>query len=265
MYNVSVIAKMPPLLLLLLVLPLSICVSSKQYGTGENVEDDLEEKMYKREKLDDMEDKFQELIQRMDNRWKMEKDHLEKKLETKNVEIENLQKQLKEMEVQFESRMDEVMLSTQKNQEVASLKMQIGDIHSQLKEVKAERKNERGLRDLPFEMVCAFKDHWYDANSVVSYNRTTAEFNNSDRPGGADGTMNIETGVFTTITSGYYIITFSGSVALAGAGESTVMYLHHNGAPVEESRCVTAMGGSVDRIQDQASRTVVSRLLVLKS
>ena len=92
MYNVSVIAKMPPLLLLLLVLPLSICVSSgigdRGQGTGENVEDDLEEKLYKREKLDDMEDKFQELIQRMDNRWKMERALLEKKLETKNVEVE---------------------------------------------------------------------------------------------------------------------------------------------------------------------------------
>merc|ERR1711971_701668 len=129
------IAKMPPLLLLLLVLLLSICVSSKQYRTEDKVEDDLEDKMYKREKLDDMEDKFQELMQRMDNRWKMEKAHLEKKLETKNVEVENLQKQLKEMEVQFESRVEEVMLSNQRNQrnqEVTSLKgelkMQIGDL-----------------------------------------------------------------------------------------------------------------------------------------
>ena len=31
-------------------------------------------------------------------------------------------------------------------------------IISTCEEVKAERKNERGLRDLPFEMVCAFKD-----------------------------------------------------------------------------------------------------------
>ena len=145
-----------------------------------------------------------------------------------------------------------------------SLLLKVEDVASLKSEMRADVKEEvdKGLRDLPFEMVCAFKDHWYDANSVVSYNRTTAEFNNSDRPGGADGTINIETGVFTTITSGYYIITFSGSVALVGAGESTVMYLHHNGAPVEESRCVTAMGGSVDRIQDQVSRTVVSRLLV---
>merc|ERR1719234_2352766 len=106
----------------------------------------------------------------MDNRWKMEKAHLEKKLETKNVEVENLQKQLKEMEGQFESRVEEVKQN--QDQEVASLesemKMQIGDIQSQLKEVMAERKNEQGLRVLPFEMVCAFRDHWYEANSVVT-------------------------------------------------------------------------------------------------
>ena len=81
------------------------------------------------------------------------------------------------------------------------------------------------------------------------------EFNNSDRPGGADGSMNIETGVFTTVTSGYYIVTFSGHVTVH-AGEYTVMYLYHNGIKVYESQFETYSGG--DFIQDQGSRTVVS-------
>merc|ERR1712212_4475 len=210
--------------------------------------------------------------------------------------------QLKEVKVEFESRLEEVMLSTQKKNESqefaeslkSEVKMEIGDLQNQLYQAKAEKKNEnqefaeslksevkseckaevkkemdkvlptaveQGLRDLPFEMVCAYQDKWTVSNSIVAYDRISVEFNNSDRPGGADGSMNIETGVFTTVTSGYYIVTFSGSVALVGAGESTLMYLHHNGAPVEESRCVTAMGGIVDRIQDQVSRTVILHLL----
>ena len=67
--------------------------------------------------------------------------------------------------------------------------------------------------------------------------------------------MNIETGVFTTVTSGYYIVTFSGHVTVH-AGEYTVMYLYHNGIKVYESQFETYSGG--DFIQDQGSRTVVS-------
>ena len=171
--------------------------------------------MYKSEKL---EDKFEELMQRMermDISWKMEKADQEKKLETKNVEVENLQEQLKEVKVK--------MLATQRknHQEVSSLKsemtMQIADLQNQLKEVKAQQKNqnrevahslksememeceaevkkeldkvlpmavEQGLRDLPFEMVCAFKGVWTASNLIVNYDRITVEFNNSDLPGG---------------------------------------------------------------------------------
>ena len=93
------------------------------------------------------------------------------------------------------------------------------------------------------------------------------EFNNSHRPGGGDGTMNIETGVFTAVTSGHYIITTSGIVQVRGAGHSTVMWLYHNGVQVEESRFVTRMfvGDSQDYIDDHSSRTVVglSSLLLL--
>ena len=88
--------------------------------------------MYKMsEKTNGTEDKFEELVQRverMDISWKAEKAHLEKKLETKNVEVENLQKRVKQMEVQFERRLEEAMLSTQKNQEITSLKSQMAEL-----------------------------------------------------------------------------------------------------------------------------------------
>ena len=116
-----------------------------------------EETMYKSEKLDEIENKVEEL---------------EKKLEVKNAELENLQRRFNEVE--FESRVEEVMLSTQKknHKELAGLKsemtIQIADLQNQCKEkVKKEVDNvlptavEQGLRDLPFEMVCAFEDHWY--------------------------------------------------------------------------------------------------------
>merc|ERR1712233_158063 len=141
----------------------------------------------------------------------MEKVNLEKKLDIKNVEVGNLQQELKEVKVQFaeiKSKMEDLMLKIQKNQEIDNLKS----------EIRAEVKKdlvtavEKGLRDLPYEMVCAYRERWTRSNSVVSYDRITMEFNNSDRPGGGDGTMNIETGVFAAVSSGHYIITTSGIV-----------------------------------------------------
>merc|ERR1712198_261928 len=103
-------------------------------------------------------------MERMDTSWKMEKAHLEKKLETKNAEVRT---------------------AVQKELDAA------------LPDAVEQR-----LRDLPFEMVCAFQDYLSSGHddSTVTYDRITVEFNNSNRPGGGDGTMNIETGVFTTIT-----------------------------------------------------------------
>ena len=71
--------------------------------------------------------------------------------------------------------------------------------------------------------------------------------------------MNIETGVFTTVTSGYYIVTFSGYVWVH-PGEDTQMYLYHNGARVVESKFETSMhvGSAAEYIIDQGSRTVAS-------
>ena len=247
--------------LLLLHLLLHLCVSAKQSRLEEAVKDDLEEIMCKTEKLDGTESIIEEL---------------ESKLETKIVEVENLQTQLKEVKVQFaeiERKIEEVMLSSQnkdQNQEIACLKKQVADLEIKVdqgaslkSEMRAEVKKEvdEGLRDLPFEMVCAYKHEWTEANSysVVRYDQITVEFNNSERPGGADGTMNIETGVFTTVTSGYYIVTYSAFVQVQ-AEEFTIMWLFHNGVKVEESGFHSSMhvGSGSDYGHDQGSRTVVS-------
>jgi len=254
---------MPFLLLLLLVLPLSNRVSSE--------ESRLEEEKYESENLNGIDKKVDELMQRMermDISWELEKADLEKKLETKNEEVENLQKRMKEGELQLESRVEE--LKKNQNQEIKSLKKQVTEIESKVEEVaslksemRADVKEEvdKGLRDLPFEMVCAYKGSTGTVG-VINYDYITVEFNNSNRPGGADGRMNIKTGVFTTVTSGYYMITYSATVDVH-PGEYTDMWLHHNGDGVEESRFVTLMhvGSGNDYIGDQGSRTVILHLL----
>ena len=157
---------------------LHICngVSSKQYKLEDAVKNDPTKIMFKNE--NGIGDKFEELMQRverMDISWKLEKADLEKKLETKNVEVENQQQQLKEMKVQFaeiESRM------------AVSVKSEVKvEVKKELDKVLPTAV-EQGLRDLPFEMVCAHQYAWQASNSVINYDRISMEFNNSNRPGG---------------------------------------------------------------------------------
>ena len=122
----------------------------------------------------------------MDISWKTEKADLETKLEAKNTEVENLQKWMKEAEVQFESRVEEEIAGLK-----SELRMEIADFQNQCQaEVKSEVEKvlptavEKGLRDLPFEIVCAYQDVWGADNSIVTYDRISVEFNNSDQPGG---------------------------------------------------------------------------------
>ena len=74
--------------------------------------------------------------------------------------------------------------------------------------------------------------------------------------------MDIKTGVFTALTSGFYIITYSAS-ARVRPGESTDMNIYRNGESVEESRWLTMMAsdGAASYIDDQGSRTVVGSII----
>ena len=69
---------------------------------------------------------------------------------SQNIEMKNLQKDLEEIKVQFGKR----------NEDASSLKRQVTAMEKKVeKEVKKVLATavEEGLRDLPFEMVCAFQ------------------------------------------------------------------------------------------------------------
>ena len=128
-YNNSVNVEMSLLLLLLLVLSLSNLVSSKPSGLEKNVKEEENS-----ENLNDIDKKVEKLIQRMERM-----DILEKKLEAKNMEVENLQKQLKEVKVQ--------------------MAMQMADLQNQLKEVKAQKntQSQEVAKSLKSEMTMQWK------------------------------------------------------------------------------------------------------------
>ena len=81
-----------------LLLHFSSCEAVKQSGLEDAVKNDPQEMMVKSE--NGIGDKVEELLKRVE---RMEEAHTDEKLEAKNLEVENLQRQLEEMKVQFEN------------------------------------------------------------------------------------------------------------------------------------------------------------------
>ena len=116
-----------------------------------------------------------------------------------------------------------------------------------------------GLRDLPYLTMCAYKVTWTTASATITYDKIVADFNNSDRPNGGDGILDIATGEFTSLTAGHYTVTYSG-VAAMHPGNVIRVYIHLNGNNLGQqaiwaSRASTA--ASSELIYDQGSRTMV--------
>ena len=109
-----------------------------------------------------------------------------------------------------------------------------------------------------YALVCVYKLLWDASNSVVTYDRVTSGFNSN----GYGLKTDIENGVFTIITSGHYMITFSGH-ANVHPGETNEMFLYVNDQKAEESRWVTMGEYSGSFMIDQGSRTLVSWLVVV--
>ena len=131
-------------------------------------------------------------MERMEKGWKLEKSHLESRLENKNQQVEKLESVVETMKTLCENKNEEVanlkkrmesmeeMVENRMGARVATLEKHVND-------TKTGRQD--GLRELPYLMVCAFQNDWRSPNSVVPYDRITTEYNNADQPGGEDITM----------------------------------------------------------------------------
>ena len=124
---------------------------------------------------------------------------------------------------------------------------------------KLREVDQKTPRDLPLVLTCAYQSRWDTPDATITYDRLTADYNNSDKQGGGDGEMDITTDIYTALTSGHYTITYSG-YARVDPGEDVAFTLTKNGESVGyegvwQSYSSSDNGGM---IYDQGSRTVVS-------
>ena len=89
------------------------------------------------------------------------------------------------------------------------------------------------LRDLPIIIISAWRKTAITSPQTVTFESFLANFNNADRPGGGDGVLELDSGIFTCFTSGYYTVSFS-AYAFA-ARDHAHLYLYKNSLQLPES------------------------------
>jgi len=127
----------------------------------------------------------------------------------------------------------------------------------------------RVSKESAYLMSCAQKNSWPTIrNATITFDYLTADFNNADSAeGGADGQLDIMTGLFTTLTAGVYEVTFSGVSVISPGGETEsssdqYFYLMHNGESEGDAAewWSRADPGNVGDTYDMGSRTVILML-----
>ena len=108
------------------------------------------------------------------------------------VKMVEVQENVAELRMEMEEK-GKKMEEMQKEMAAKDKKME--EITKELKDVMDV--GQKSLRDLPYVMTCAFNGWWSTPSATITYDRLIADFNNSDRPGGGDGSMDINTGVYT--------------------------------------------------------------------
>ena len=174
-------------------------------------------------------------------------------------QLEQLQQRNNDLSIGME-RMEKEM-----EEQVERLEKENTEQSSKLTKLETRLAKEAG-----YLMTCAQRNSWPTRrNDTITFDYLTANFNNADSEGGADGQLDIVTGVFTTLTAGVYEVTFSGVTVLQPGGETEsssdqYFYLMHN----EESEgdeaewWSRADPGNLGDTYDMGSRTVILMLQV---
>ena len=181
------------------------------------------------------------------------------------AKISEVEEKVEEMRVEKDREMEEMqekvdVMREEMREKENKLKKQLDGLEARNTELttKLREVDQKSPKDLPFILTCAYKKEW-TASGTITYDRLTVDYNNSGRPGGGDGDMDISTGQFTALTPGHYTVTYSGT-ARADPGEYVIFQLMKNGVDVGDEGKWRSYSNSDngDYIDDQGSRTVVS-------
>merc|ERR1711990_835927 len=178
---------------------------------------------------------------------------LEKLVETRMQEesekqakgMKELEAKIKEMEAkekEMETRLSE--LEERLKEDDDTLEEIVRECESKLrKEVEKESLSKKAdsdisnnaltnpsLRDLPIVLISAWRSAPIYSPETVTFKSFLANYNNGGRPGGGDGELDLDSGVFTCFTPGYYQVSFSAEGIVGPDRRFADMSLYKNGS-----------------------------------
>merc|ERR1719400_1185512 len=116
------------------------------------------------------------------------------------------------------------------------------------------------LRDLPIVLISAWRADELTYPQTVTFDSFLTNFNNADRPGGGSGVLDLDSGVFTCFTPGYYSVSYS-AYARSGPGYTYQdIFMYKNGLQLPES--FWHFGQNDGALRDNVGVTC-SRILIL--
>ena len=186
------------------------------------------------------------------------------------VRMVNLVSEVQQQLEQLEQKNIDLSIDMERREKEMEEKLKRLEEENAEQSTKLAKLEARVAKESGYLMTCAQRNSWPTIrNDTITFDYLTADFNNADSAGGADGQLDVVTGVFTSLTAGVYEVTFSGVSVLSPGGETEsssdqYFYLLHNGDSEgdEAEWWSRADPGNIGDTYDMGSRTVILMLQV---
>ena len=223
---------------------------------------DMETRMQdEKEKGSKEKKELKEMVKAMEVKLERKNKEMEARLEAKDKEME---RRLHELEDNMRREKDE--FEKRERRLEASVSKLRSEVEESLRKEMASNYSKNALtkpstRDLPIVIISAWRATPIESPQTVTFESFLANFDNADRPGGGSGELDLDSGIFTCFTSGYYTVSFSAGAG--SVGETVFLYLHKNGEVLPESEWYFngADIGTFAQRATTSSRILVSNLL----
>jgi len=187
----------------------------------------------------EMETKLESKENEMGTRLEEKNKEMETRLEAKNREMETrlqeLEEKMKEGKEELEKRESRLMTEVEE-----SLRKEFPSIDPD------NALTDPSLRDLPIVLISAWHSDSLTSSQTVTFDSFLANFNNANRPDGGDGVLNLDSGLFTCFTPGYYSVSFSAHATIRPGDLPATLFLYMNDTQLPESKWYLSHNFAVD-------------------
>ena len=264
---------------MLIILLLNLVLLNLPYGADarsspkQSLEGSLENLVRKLEsRLRDLEIEIQDDKEKQKLRLKENEKRIKCEKEKHAKEKKELEDRLEAKDKEVETRLQELADKTreEKDELERKLKASISELRMEVKEESFKKESasnfsnsialtKPSLRDLPIVIISAWQPNAIRSPRTVTFESFLANYNNGNRPGGGSGELDLDSGIFTCITPGYYTVSFSAYTDLV-FDPYNCLYLYKNGVELPESRWFMGTNDPVT-FGVTGSRILVSNLL----